>query len=130
MTARGIAGADLEVVREVLDPDVLTIGFARRFATYKRANLILTDDERLKRLLNHSSRPVQILFAGKAHPADDHGKAILQRVWKASREARFEGRIAFVEDGRIAEIGTHDELIAADGRYAHQLRAGELVLPG
>jgi starch phosphorylase len=82
----------------LLGPEPLTIGFARRFATYKRASLLFQDEARLRRLLTDPHRPVQLVFAGKAHPADDHGKAVLQRVWKASREAQFEGRIAFVED--------------------------------
>ncbi|MGD8287584.1 MAG: alpha-glucan family phosphorylase [Gemmatimonadota bacterium] len=82
----------------MLSPEPLTIGFARRFATYKRASLLFKDEERLRRLLTDPHRPVQLVFAGKAHPADDAGKAVLQRVWKASREAQFEGRIAFVED--------------------------------
>lgn len=82
----------------MLDPSVLTIGFARRFATYKRANLLLYDRERLKRMLIHSWRPVQIIFAGKAHPADMPGKGVLQEVFNAARDPEFAGRIAFVED--------------------------------
>jgi starch phosphorylase len=82
----------------LLDQDALTIGFARRFATYKRADLIFRDADRLQRLLVNPWRPVQIVFAGKAHPADEPGKQILQRVYAFTREARFEGRIAFIED--------------------------------
>ncbi|HSH75783.1 MAG TPA: alpha-glucan family phosphorylase [Longimicrobiales bacterium] len=82
----------------LLSPEPLTIGFARRFATYKRANLLFRDERRLQRLLTDPHRPVQLVFAGKAHPADDEGKRMLQKVWKATREPRFEGRIAFVED--------------------------------
>jgi starch phosphorylase len=82
----------------LLSPGPLTIGFARRFATYKRAHLLFTDEDRLERLLTDLRRPVQIVFAGKAHPADDTAKEILQKVWQATRDARFEGRIAFVED--------------------------------
>jgi starch phosphorylase len=82
----------------LLDPSVLTLGFARRFATYKRADLIFYDLERLKNLLNDPSRPIQIIFAGKAHPADDPGKQVLQRVFNATRDAATGGRIAFVED--------------------------------
>lgn len=82
----------------LLSPEPLTIGFARRFATYKRAHLIFLDEDRLARLLTDPRRPVQIVFAGKAHPADDEAKKVLQRVWQATRDARFEGRIAFVED--------------------------------
>jgi len=82
----------------LLDHDALTIGFARRFATYKRADLLFRDPDRLQRILVDSRRPVQIVFAGKAHPADEPGKQILQRVYCHTREARFEGRIAFIED--------------------------------
>ncbi len=82
----------------LLDPSVLTIGFARRFATYKRGDLIFFDMERLKRLLNDRWRPIQIIFAGKAHPADDPGKRILQRVFNMTRDPAVGGRIAFVED--------------------------------
>ena len=82
----------------LLTPEPLTLGFARRFATYKRANLLFRDEERLRRLLTDPRRPVQLVFAGKAHPADDEGKRVLQRVWQLTRDARFEGRIAFVED--------------------------------
>jgi len=82
----------------LLSPEPLTIGFARRFATYKRADLLFRHEKRLRRLLTDPQRPVQLVFAGKAHPADDEGKRILQRVWKATREHEFEGRIAFVED--------------------------------
>jgi starch phosphorylase len=82
----------------LLDPSILTIGFARRFATYKRADLIFYDLERLKRLLNDRWRPIQIIFAGKAHPADDPGKRILQRVFNTARDPAMGGRIAFVAD--------------------------------
>jgi starch phosphorylase len=82
----------------LLDPSILTIGFARRFATYKRADLIFYDIERLKRLLNDRWRPIQIIFSGKAHPADDPGKRVLQRIFNDSRNPDMGGRIAFVED--------------------------------
>jgi len=82
----------------LLDERALTIGFARRFATYKRADLIFRDLDRLHRLLVNPWRPVQLVFAGKAHPADEPGKQILQRAYALTREARFEGRIAFIED--------------------------------
>jgi len=82
----------------LLDNGALTIGFGRRFATYKRADLIFQDPDRLQRLLVNPWRPVQIVFAGKAHPGDEPGKQILQRVYAQTREARFEGRIAFIED--------------------------------
>ncbi len=82
----------------LLDPSVLTIGFARRFATYKRALLILKDLERLKKLLNDRRQPIQIIFAGKAHPADDPGKKLLQDLINMARNPELGGRIAFVED--------------------------------
>jgi glycogen phosphorylase len=82
----------------LLDPSVLTLGFARRFATYKRADLILRDLERLKRMLNDRWRPIQIIFAGKAHPADDGGKRLLQQVFRSAANQELGGRIAFVED--------------------------------
>lgn len=82
----------------LLDPHVLTIGFARRFATYKRADLLFRDVERLRKLVTDYSRPVQIVFAGKAHPADSPGKHVLQNVYKFTRDPLFEGRIAFIED--------------------------------
>ena len=81
----------------LLDPSILTIGFARRFATYKRADLIFTDLERLKRLLKDPLRPLQLVFAGKAHPADDPGKRILQRIFNFARDPELGGRIAFAE---------------------------------
>lgn len=82
----------------MLDPTILTLGFARRFATYKRADLVFYDLERLKEILLNSWQPVQIIFAGKAHPADDSGKRILQRVFNFSRDFQLGARIAFVED--------------------------------
>ncbi len=81
-----------------LDPDALIIGFARRFATYKRATLILHDFERLKRLLHDRYRPVQFIFAGKAHPADEGGKRLLQHIYKVAQAPAIGGRIAFIED--------------------------------
>jgi starch phosphorylase len=82
----------------LLNPDALTIGFARRFATYKRADLIFQDLERLRALLVNPSRPVQIIFAGKAHPADTPGKEVLKTVYTHTRDPRLEGRVAFIED--------------------------------
>jgi starch phosphorylase len=81
-----------------LERDVLTLGFARRFATYKRATLLFHDADRLARILNHPQRPVQIIFAGKAHPADDDGKRFIQEIYNRTRDPRFGGRIAFAED--------------------------------
>jgi starch phosphorylase len=84
--------------KQMLDPEILTIGFARRFATYKRGALLFSDKERLKRLLNDTTRPVQFIFAGKAHPKDEGGKALIKEVYKFSREAGMENRVVFVED--------------------------------
>jgi starch phosphorylase len=94
-------GESPEVIRRanrILDPEILTIGFARRFATYKRGTLLFSDKERLKRLLNDTTRPVQFIFAGKAHPRDEAGKALIQEVYKLSRETGFENRIVLLED--------------------------------
>lgn len=82
----------------LLDPYALTIGFARRFATYKRANLILRDYDRLLKLLNKPNMPVQIIFAGKAHPADEPGKLLIQDVYRAVKDSRNGGRLVFLED--------------------------------
>jgi starch phosphorylase len=82
----------------LLNPEALTIGFARRFATYKRALLIFQDIERLKRILHNEWRPVQIIFAGKAHPADSPGKNLVQKINELARDHNLGGRIAFVED--------------------------------
>jgi glycogen phosphorylase len=93
LEARGQAHA-----AEVLDPGVLTIGFARRFATYKRATLLLSDRPRLERLLGDQDRPVQFVFAGKAHPADEPGKALLRQVLDASLDPALAGRFVFLDD--------------------------------
>jgi starch phosphorylase len=82
----------------LLDPDALTLGFARRFTGYKRPELVFHQPERLARILNTTGRPVQIIFAGKSHPADDIGKHHLQRVYKRALDPLFGGRIAFVDD--------------------------------
>ena len=81
-----------------LDPDALTIGFARRFATYKRATLLFHDLARLKGLLHDRYRPVQLIFSGKAHPADDAGKQLLQHVYNTAKDPATGGRIAFIDD--------------------------------
>jgi len=96
-TAKEIMAAD-----EALDPEILTIGFARRFATYKRGTLLLRDLERLDRILNHPTRPVQIIFAGKAHPADFEGKELIRQIHQVSLQERFRHRIAFIEDYDLA----------------------------
>ena len=88
----------LRSANQILDPEILTIGFARRFATYKRGALLFSNQERLHRLLNDTTRPVQFIFAGKAHPRDEAGKALIQEVYKFSRQAGLENRLVFVED--------------------------------
>jgi len=97
----GRHGDSPDALREAdtfFDPNVLTIGFARRFATYKRANLLFTDIERLTRILSSSDRPVQIVFAGKAHPADRAGQEVIRDIWEKSRTDAFRGRIFVMED--------------------------------
>jgi starch phosphorylase len=95
---RGESDEVVEAARNMLDPHVLTIGFARRFATYKRADLLLTDLDRLSELVNDPQRPIQIVFSGKAHPADDPGKQLVKRIANLRHDPRFAGRVAFVED--------------------------------
>ncbi|MFQ5738052.1 MAG: alpha-glucan family phosphorylase [Acidobacteriota bacterium] len=96
---RGGASCDqIVALGTLLDSEVLTLGFARRFATYKRATLIFRDMERLKRILKNPRKPVQIIFSGKAHPADEPGKFLLQQVFQAAASRELEGHIAFVEN--------------------------------
>ena len=95
---RGAPQAETDAADEALNPDALTIGFARRFATYKRATLLLRDPERLARLLNDPERPVQIVFAGKAHPRDDAGKVLIQQIIKLAQQPEFRRRIVFLEN--------------------------------
>jgi starch phosphorylase len=94
---------------QLLSSPVLTIGFARRFATYKRADLIFSDLERAIRLLDHPSRPVQIVYAGKAHPQDTHGQDVIRKVVQAARNPRLKNRVVFIED---YDIGVARELVA------------------
>jgi starch phosphorylase len=90
-----------EGLRPCLDPSLLTIGFARRFTGYKRADLLLQDLDRLDRLVNHPERPVQIIYAGKAHPSDKSGKQAIQKVFQITRDPRFAGRVVLLEDHDI-----------------------------
>jgi starch phosphorylase len=89
---------DPSEIETLLDPRALTIGFARRFATYKRATLLLRDPERLQRILCAPGRPVQLVFSGKAHPQDWGGKELIRDIVRASQSEAFRGRIAFIED--------------------------------
>ena len=93
-----VSAARVLVAGTLLDTHVLTIGFARRFTGYKRPDLVFHDPERLARILNTPGRPVQLVFAGKSHPADDIGKHRLQGVYRRASDPAFAGRIAFVED--------------------------------
>ncbi|MBV9490407.1 MAG: alpha-glucan family phosphorylase, partial [Verrucomicrobia bacterium] len=94
----GESPKELRRINSILNPEVLTIGFARRFATYKRGNLLFSNRERLLRLVQNTERPVQFIFAGKAHPRDEPGKRFIQEVCQASREAGLEHAVVFVED--------------------------------
>jgi glycogen phosphorylase len=105
-TRRGEPEENLQALGRVLSPDALTIGFARRFATYKRANLILADIERLTSMVNDPKHPVQFIFAGKAHPRDEPGKRVLQEVAQLMRNPKFADKIVFVEDYDI-NVGRH-----------------------
>ncbi len=96
----------LQRLERVLSPDALTIGFARRFATYKRANLILADIERLASMVNDPNRPVQFVFSGKAHPLDEPGKRVLQQIAELMRDPKFRDKFVFVEDYDI-NVGRH-----------------------
>ena len=103
---RGEPAPVVAQLRRALSLDALTIGFARRFATYKRANLLLQDLEALAELVNHAQRPVQVIFAGKAHPRDVPGKTVLQEIASLTRDPAFAGRIVFIEDYDI-NVGRH-----------------------
>jgi starch phosphorylase len=94
----GESPESIRAANRLLDPEILTIGFARRFATYKRGALLFREKEHLQRLLSDSARPVQFIFAGKAHPRDDGGKALIREVYAISRLPEFHNRIVFVED--------------------------------
>ncbi|HJT57612.1 MAG TPA: alpha-glucan family phosphorylase, partial [Ktedonobacteraceae bacterium] len=94
----GEGSVQMAEFEQMLDKDALIIGFARRFATYKRATLIFRDIERLKRIVNNSARPVHIIFAGKAHPADEPGKALIEQVYRFSRSDALRGKIIFLEN--------------------------------
>ncbi len=98
LTRAGAPPKEVEKAEDILDPEALTIGFARRFATYKRGTLLFRDPERLSALLSNADRPVQILYAGKAHPKDNAGKQFIQLIYKMSRDSRFKNRIIFLED--------------------------------
>jgi len=99
---RGVSQSEIQAAAEALDPDILTIGFARRFATYKRAALLLRDPDRLARILNNPSMPVQVIYAGKAHPRDNAGKELIQRIISLARRPEFRRRLVFIEEYDMA----------------------------
>ncbi|MBI4569895.1 MAG: alpha-glucan family phosphorylase [Planctomycetes bacterium] len=98
LRARGAPKRERDEAATALDPNILTIGFARRFATYKRATLLFRNLDRLARLLNHPERPAQVLFAGKAHPQDMEGKNLIKQIIHVARRPEFRKRIVFIED--------------------------------
>jgi len=106
LARHGEAPATLTELEQALDPEILTIGFARRFATYKRATLIFTDIDRLARLVHDAKRPVQLVFAGKAHPADRPGQQVIQSIFARSRSPELRGRVFVLEDYdmRVAKL--------------------------
>jgi len=106
LMARGLSASDVEWTDSMLDPKALTIGFARRFATYKRATLLLSQPDRLKALLLSSNRPVQLVFAGKSHPADESGKELIRQITTFAADPEVRHRIVFVEDYDIAVART------------------------
>jgi starch phosphorylase len=105
---RNASRTELSAANTLLDPRILTIGFARRFATYKRASLLFTDRERLKKLLFHEERPVQFVFAGKSHPRDDGGKRLIQEIFNFVRHTDGRSRMLFLED---YDMGVASQLV-------------------
>ncbi|MFQ5913896.1 MAG: alpha-glucan family phosphorylase [Nitrospinota bacterium] len=98
LARHGFSPGELRATQEMFSTDFFTIGFARRFATYKRGGLLFTDPDRLRALVTRPDRPVQIIFAGKSHPADEPGQAMLQRVYQYSKDPAFSGRIVVLEN--------------------------------
>jgi len=124
-TAASLRKASLGEIRrlhEVLDPDVFTIGFARRFATYKRATLLFRDVNRLKKLINNPKMPVQIVIAGKAHPKDQPGKTFIREIVNLSRDPEISKRLIFVED---YSIQVARELVQGVDLWLNTPRRGE-----
>jgi len=120
--ARNAPAAEVKRAGEVLDPAVLTIGFARRFATYKRATLVFRDLPRLKRILTNAAMPVQIVIAGKAHPKDIPGKTLIREIVQLSRDPELVGRVVFVEDYGIEVAG---EMVQGVDLWLNTPRRGE-----
>ncbi len=103
---RGDSDSRIAELQNVLDPHYLTIGFARRFAPYKRADLVAGDLEKFRKIISNSERPVQFVYAGKAHPRDENGKKIVQTIYRLTQEPEFKGRIVLLEDYDI-NLGRH-----------------------
>ncbi|MDX1982718.1 MAG: alpha-glucan family phosphorylase [Bryobacteraceae bacterium] len=120
--ARKASASELRRMGELLDPDAFTIGFARRFATYKRATLLFRDVNRLKRILLNPRMPVQIIFAGKAHPKDHPGKALIREIFQLTRDPEIAKRLVFVEDYGI-EVAR--ELVQGVDLWLNTPRRGE-----
>lgn len=121
-TARRAPSSEIRALADALDPEALTIGFARRFATYKRATLIFRDLERLKRIVGNPSRPVQILIAGKAHPLDVPGKTLIRDIIHHSNDPDLRYRVMFVEDYGMQVAR---ELVGAVDIWLNTPRRGE-----
>ncbi|MGD0000254.1 MAG: alpha-glucan family phosphorylase, partial [Bryobacteraceae bacterium] len=119
---RRASKAELKRIFEMFDPDVFTIGFARRFATYKRATLLLQDRERLRRLLANEKMPVQIIIAGKAHPQDNPGKQFIREIVQFARDPEMSRHITFIEDYDI-QVGR--ELVQGVDLWLNNPRRGE-----
>jgi starch phosphorylase len=98
LVRRGASYDEVATADQILDPDALTIGFARRFATYKRGNLLLRDPHRLRAMLEDTKRPIQFVFAGKAHPADHEGKELIKSIVNFSRDPAVRRRMVFIEN--------------------------------
>ncbi|MEQ1884552.1 MAG: alpha-glucan family phosphorylase [Bryobacteraceae bacterium] len=120
--ARNAPASEVERAREVLDPELFTIGFARRFATYKRATLVFRDLERLKKIVTNLKMPVQIVIAGKAHPQDVPGKTLIREIVQFSREHGLAGRVVFLED---YGIDVAEEMVQGVDLWLNTPRRGE-----
>jgi starch phosphorylase len=120
--ARNAPAPEVQRASEVLDPEAFTIGFARRFATYKRATLVFRDIERLKQILTNAKMPVQIVIAGKAHPKDIPGKTLIREIVQYSRDPDLQGRVVFVEDYGIEVSG---EMVQGVDLWLNNPRRGE-----
>ncbi len=126
LCARGLDPEAVKAADNVLDPDLLTLGFARRFTDYKRPNLLLRNPGRLAKLLLNKHRPVQIVVAGKAHPADEVGKDMIREWISFARQPRFRRRIVFLED---YDISLAQELVQGVDVWINTPRRGRPAAP-